>query len=722
MFENVLGQSSVGQLIEDIKAGALPAAALFSGPPASGKGTAALELGRVLSCEAKKADWNCGCPACARHRLLIHSDILCIGKKNFSAEIAAAAAAFLRDFVPGKNEPPPTTLAQSTTTLAPSTTKLASSPTTLAPSTTKLAIAPGRLLFIRAVRKLLLRFNPVLWEDDPKAAKIAPLVNSLEEDIDALSSFECAANEPPAKIVEAILKDAIKLESEGISEIIPIAQARRAAWWCRLAPAGSAKLLVIENADRMNEEGRNSLLKLLEEPSSRLRIVLTSERPASLLPTILSRLRPYRFVSRGAAVETEVIKRVFRDKGLGTGDKGLGARDKGLGKGEEGSAFQLPHSPLSLAAYLDSFLPVSTETLEGLSSYFAASTAYKAAMLARRGGCAIPPEVVLLGKYSAPRAEAAGHGRPKEDGGELIAMIIDKADKFEPRSLFTRFLNYLLGDVSASQGHNPVISGDVSASQGQNPAISGDVSASQGHNPDNCGTISGPEAVAQGPKATADARIGAAPDAGAMAFDPRATAFDPRATAFDPGATAFDPRATAFDPRATALDARATAFDPGATALDARATALDPRATALDARATALDPRATAPEGKAIPPDAKAAADAASGTAPESYGYTNEPCGHTKGEGGHANEAYEHAKEACGNANETYQHTGEVILPPPSSFLPPPSSPLAPNPSFMDIWAALCNWAESAVGTYNLRPGPVLERLFTELSRGMAKL
>ena len=392
MFENVLGQSASGQLIDDIRANTLSRAMLFSGPPASGKGTAALELGRVVSCE-NAAEWNCACPACARHRLLIHGDILCMGRKDFPAEIAASAAAFLRE----------------------------------AALLEKSSSSPCRLLFIRSVRKLLLRFSPVLWEDDPKAGKISSLVNSLEEELDELSSF-AGAKEAAEKLVEGIKKDAVKLQSEGMGETIPIAQLRRAAWWCRLAPSGREKLLVIENADRMQEEGRNSLLKLLEEPSARLRIVLTSARPGSLLPTILSRLRPYRFNARGADVEADVIKRVFRDKAAS----------------EEAAS-------TGLASYLDSFLPVSAATLEALASYFAASVAYKAALFAKHGDRSLPGEVVLLGKYSAPKAEAAGFGRPKEDSGPVIALILEKAGKFEVRSLFSRFLNYLLEQVSKSQ-------------------------------------------------------------------------------------------------------------------------------------------------------------------------------------------------------------------------------------------------------------------------------
>ena len=387
MFENVLGQPASLRLIADIKAGVLAPAMLFQGPPASGKGTAALELGRLISCDAK-AEWNCPCPACSRHRLLVHPDLLCMGPKSFYAEIAASAGAFLRE----------TKASQENS-------------------------GPARILFIRSLRKLLVRFNPVLWEDEPKAAKILALANSLEETLDELDSME---HGPTAKLVEGVVKDAYKLESEGMSETIPIGQLRRAAYWGRLAPVGRGKLLIIENADRMQEEARNSMLKLLEEPPPRLHCVLTSSRPGSLIPTIVSRLRPYSFQSRDAVTEGEVIRRVFRDE---TG-------------------------VTNIKEYLDSFLPVSGAALEGLAALFTASVAYKAVLLSKKQGHSLPAAAVLLGKYAAPKAEEAGLGRPKAEAGELVSEIVNKAENFEIRFLFSHFLTCVLEQVSHSQRHS----------------------------------------------------------------------------------------------------------------------------------------------------------------------------------------------------------------------------------------------------------------------------
>ncbi|MDR1374750.1 MAG: DNA polymerase III [Treponema sp.] len=383
MFENVLGQAAAARLSADIKGGVLAPAMLFFGPPAAGKGTAGLELARVLSCEAAAA-WNCACSACARHRSLIHPDLLLLGSRSFSMESAAAAASLLRE--------------ESLST---------------------------RFLFIRSVRKLTARFSPVLWEDDPKLGKLGGLVLSLEEDLDELEVLEEGKPEKLEKLSQSIVKNVYKLEAEGVSELIPVAHIRRAAYWSRLAPAGRWKFLLIENAGRMQESGRNALLKLLEEPPERVTIVLTAARREGLIPTVLSRLRPYRFVKREAAVEAELIRRVFRDSGS------------------------------EINAYLDSFFPVSEETLRALAAFFAASVCAASVLQIRGGGRPLPEELVELGRYAAPIAEAAGLGRPVTDLKGAVGRVLEGTDRFGARFLFPRFLRLLLSMLSDGIGPSP---------------------------------------------------------------------------------------------------------------------------------------------------------------------------------------------------------------------------------------------------------------------------
>jgi DNA polymerase-3 subunit gamma/tau len=380
MFENILGQDLSSQLIRDIEGGKLAPSVLFAGPEAAGKGSAALELGRVLSCEAQ-GSWNCSCPSCGSHRYLASQDLLALGPKPFSAEIAACRHSLSQDYTS----------------------------------------VPARLLFIRSVRKLLLRFSPVLWEGDAKLKKINGLLLDLNEKLEDFSQAGEDGEGLPA-LADAVLAPAFELESGGISDHIPIDQIRRAAYWSRLAPGGKRKILIMENADRMQEGARNSLLKILEEPPPNLTIVLCTVRESDLLPTVRSRLRVYRFARRSRAREEEVLHRVFRDRdGVLTG---------------------------TLMDYLNSFIPPSEEELLPLAAWFAASFA-AGAFSALRNQAEVSPALLALGKYTSPLAEAGGLGRPA-GMGEVIGELITRSGRFRVRGLFGRFLSRLLFLISCA--------------------------------------------------------------------------------------------------------------------------------------------------------------------------------------------------------------------------------------------------------------------------------
>jgi DNA polymerase III subunit delta' len=68
-------------------------------------------------------------------------------------------------------------------------------------------------------------------------------------------------------------------------------KALRAAidWSQRTSARGGAKVLVIHPAPAMNAVTANALLKTLEEPPGRLRVLLTADDPEALLPTVRSR-------------------------------------------------------------------------------------------------------------------------------------------------------------------------------------------------------------------------------------------------------------------------------------------------------------------------------------------------------------------------------------------------------------------------------------------------
>jgi DNA polymerase III gamma/tau subunit len=74
-----------------------------------------------------------------------------------------------------------------------------------------------------------------------------------------------------------------------------VAAARRWLLDAAGAPIAAARRVVlIEHADRANEQIQNALLKSLEEPTDRHVFILVADEPMALLPTIRSRCQPIR--------------------------------------------------------------------------------------------------------------------------------------------------------------------------------------------------------------------------------------------------------------------------------------------------------------------------------------------------------------------------------------------------------------------------------------------
>jgi len=388
VFENIIEQGAVLQLQDDILSRRLAPSMLFYGPSESGKGSAALELARVLSCE-KEASWECKCPSCEKHRYLQHADLLILGPRSFAAEISAGYSTFLRNP----------------------------------------AIDGTKKLFIRSLRKLQIRFSPVLMEDDPKLSKLSSVLQSFEEGLSDLWLTNTASvdNAVLEKQCTSLVKTAQTLIEDGIGGTIPIDHIRKTAYWCRLAPAGKRKTLIIENAENMRDEARNSLLKLLEEPPAAVNIILTSQRREAIMPTILSRLRPYRFLKRSAQGEKEVLRRVFQDS----------VKEESLAAGRS-----------IISAYLDSFLPAGAEKLYPLAAWFIVSLARAVTSLDKKNGTQTARIITVLGQRYAPIANEAGFERPI-DAAVIVKTLLEKSSNFENDSI-SRFFEICLDMVCAA--------------------------------------------------------------------------------------------------------------------------------------------------------------------------------------------------------------------------------------------------------------------------------
>jgi DNA polymerase-3 subunit delta' len=72
---------------------------------------------------------------------------------------------------------------------------------------------------------------------------------------------------------------------------------------------GRRKIVILDNADLLRQEGANALLKTIEEPPPDSLIILVSARPESLLPTIRSRCQELKFSPPGLGLVIEAVRR-----------------------------------------------------------------------------------------------------------------------------------------------------------------------------------------------------------------------------------------------------------------------------------------------------------------------------------------------------------------------------------------------------------------------------
>src|SRR4030095_13829874 len=75
---------------------------------------------------------------------------------------------------------------------------------------------------------------------------------------------------------------------------------------------GRGKAFVIEQAELMTAGAQNAMLKTLEEPSQRTSIILLTDQPGCLLPTIRSRCQFVRF----APLPVDLVRKELEKRGI----------------------------------------------------------------------------------------------------------------------------------------------------------------------------------------------------------------------------------------------------------------------------------------------------------------------------------------------------------------------------------------------------------------------
>ena len=193
--------------------------------------------------------------------------------------------------------------------------------------------------------------------DDPVAALTEDQVGSLQREL-ALKAKDSYHE--------------IRLQKANFIKVNSIRQIRREA---SLAGFESGKkVFIIANADQMNTEASNSLLKTLEEPPADTVLILTTARKEQLLPTIISRCQLVRcepltvqqiasaLTERDGIDEGEAVIAAQLANGSFTAARELVSEDMAKRKAEVVRFLRtaLSNSPVTLAGEIEGIL-ASTE-------------------------------------------------------------------------------------------------------------------------------------------------------------------------------------------------------------------------------------------------------------------------------------------------------------------------------------------------------------------------
>jgi DNA polymerase-3 subunit delta' len=143
------------------------------------------------------------------------------------------------------------------------------------------------------------------------AIALAQTLNCSTLAVSAAGTNQDACGRCPSctRIARGVHADVLLIEP-GDTGTIKVDQVREAVERSAYRPfEGKRRVVIIDDADAMQAEAQNALLKTLEEPPAASMFVLVSSRPDMLLPTVRSRCQLLRFGRVAAADVAAVLMR-----------------------------------------------------------------------------------------------------------------------------------------------------------------------------------------------------------------------------------------------------------------------------------------------------------------------------------------------------------------------------------------------------------------------------
>lgn len=142
------------------------------------------------------------------------------------------------------------------------------------------------------------------------ALSFAAVVNCEERDPDAFEDA-CGTCRSCRKIDQGYHPDVVTIAPESGSTRIKIEQVREIQKSAAKQPhEGRYRMVLIDEAHEMTTEAANALLKTLEEPTARMRLILVTNQAHRLLETIISRCQQLRF----SGLEPDDVRAILREE------------------------------------------------------------------------------------------------------------------------------------------------------------------------------------------------------------------------------------------------------------------------------------------------------------------------------------------------------------------------------------------------------------------------
>jgi DNA polymerase III subunit delta' len=171
------------------------------------------------------------------------------------------------------------------------------------------------------------------------AVALAQLMNCLavRDAGESIAADACGTCASCKRIARGVHADVLVIEP-GETGAIKIDQVREAIERAAYRPfEGRRRVVIIDDADMMNGDAQNAVLKTLEEPPAASTFVLVTSRPDVLLPTVRSRCQRLRF---GRLSPAEVAAVLMRDHDYSQADASAAASlsDGSIGLALEGGS------------------------------------------------------------------------------------------------------------------------------------------------------------------------------------------------------------------------------------------------------------------------------------------------------------------------------------------------------------------------------------------------